>query len=78
MPVVGLAACIAEIVIAIEAKQSIDLGVVVMDCFVALLLAMTESLAPQPRSAIEPGEIVVVILRGFRAHDGVADAGVFA
>ena len=32
----------------------------------------------QSRPAIEPGEIAVVILRRFRAHDGVADAGVFA
>ena len=78
MSAVGVAACIAEIVIASATEASIDLGVVVMDCFVALRLAMTESLDPQPRSAIEPGEIVVVILRRFRAHDGVADAGVVA
>jgi hypothetical protein len=35
-------------------------------------------LSPQPRPAIEPGEIAVIILGTLRAHDGVADAGVFA
>ena len=37
-----------------------------------------EVLTPQPRPAVEPGEIVIIIFRRFRAHDGVADAGVFA
>src|SRR5712691_4125840 len=32
----------------------------------------------QPRPAIEPRQIAVVILRRLRAHDGVAEAGVFA
>jgi hypothetical protein len=32
----------------------------------------------QSRPAIEPGEIAIVILRRLGAHDGVADAGVFA
>src|SRR6266700_5705052 len=34
--------------------------------------------AAQPRAAIEPGEIAVVILRGLRAHDGVAQPCVLA
>src|SRR5882762_3575738 len=35
-------------------------------------------LVPQPRPAIEPRQIAVIILRILRAHDGVAEAGVFA
>jgi hypothetical protein len=50
-----------------------------MDCFVALLLAMTASaLPPQPRPAINPREIAVPLLLRFRAHDGVAEVGVLA
>ena len=33
---------------------------------------------PQPRAAIQPGQIAILILRRLRAHDGVADAGVLA
>src|SRR6266446_7706121 len=36
------------------------------------------ALSPEPCPAIEPGEIVIIVLRRLRAHDGIADAGVFA
>src|SRR4029077_616933 len=36
------------------------------------------ALTSQSRSAVEPGKILVPVLRRFCAHDGVAKAGVFA
>ena len=35
-------------------------------------------LTAESRPAIEPRQIVVIILRRFRGHDGVAETGVFA
>jgi len=35
-------------------------------------------LTPQPRSAIEPGEIAIIIFRRLRAHDRITEAGVLA
>src|SRR5712691_7327364 len=36
------------------------------------------ALSAQPRAAIQPRQIAVIILRRLRAHDGVAEAGVLA
>src|ERR1700674_4696872 len=35
-------------------------------------------LTPQPRSAIEPGEIAIIIFRRLRVHDRITEAGVLS